>query len=106
MKIKAFRYSGHPVKVEELELFKKEWKEIFDRAHKKCGKDMLRMQKLLSRVESILGNKYKTIEEWDILETVEQWKEKMDLYGNIMVTSHRDTGEILYCIRDEEDGRY
>lgn len=106
MKIKVFRKTGLPVRLEDLNSFKEEWKLIFDKAQDKCLPDMLRLQKLLARLENGLQKKYPTICEWDFLKTQEDWDKVIDEYGNIMVTRSLDSGEMLYCILDEEEVRY
>lgn len=113
MKIKAIRKSGYPVNLEEKDAMINEWRETFDRAFQKCKvkdsdkiPDQLRLQKLLGRLERVIGNKYSTVVDWDLIKSDEEWKNKVTEYGNIMVTTHTGTGELLYVIMDEEDVRY
>lgn len=101
-KIKIFRMSGLPVKEDQLDAYREEWKSGFDKYEKKHGKDMLSLQEDLAKLENELNDKYKTIEEIDFIKTKKAWSDLMDEYGNIMVSRHRDTGEILYIIIDEE----
>lgn len=112
MKVKVIRSSGHPIDTAEIEAYKQDWKELFDKVQEKCkvgtngigsaSVDMLRMQKLLARTEQILMNRYNRVAEWDFIETPEQAKELTDKYGNIMITRRADSGELLYVILDED----
>lgn len=101
-KIKMFRSSGLPVETEKLEDYKQEWKDTFDALNKKHGKDMLSLQEELAVVERELNDKYKTVIEVDFVKTKKAWESLLDEYGNVIVSRHRDTGELLYIIFDED----
>ena len=106
-----FRMSGAPVDVEDFEKFREEWRNAAIKIEEKCkigkdGQDLLRANKLYARVEKILTKKYPTVIEVDFVNTKKGWQNMLDTYGNIIVTKHRHTGELLYMIWDEENGRY
>jgi len=112
MKVKVMRSSGHPIDEADIEAYKQEWRELYDRVQDKCalGKDatgsssvdMFRMQKLLARVEQSLMAKYNRVAEWDFIDTPEKALELMEQYGNIMLTRRADSGDLLYVILDED----
>jgi len=112
MKVKVMRASGHPIDTKDIEAYKQDWRELFDKVEKKCekgknaqgqpAKDMFRMQKLLARCEQILMKRYNRVGEWDLLTTPEQMSEKIDKFGNLMITKRRDSGDLLYVILDED----
>lgn len=101
-KVKMFRTSGLPVDTDKLQAYKDEWKAEFDKAEKKHGKDMLSLQKDLAEVETHLNEKYESVIEVDYLKNKKDWNDMLDKYGNIIVSRHRDSGELLYIIFDEE----
>ncbi len=107
-KIKTMRISGHPIELEDIKAYNEEWKTLFDKAMDKCKvkdsevPDMLRLQKLLAKLEGVLGRKYDRVTEWDFLKTKKAWEVRMEEFGNIMVTKAADTGEMIYVIMDED----
>lgn len=110
-KVQMFRMSGAPVDPEDFESFREEWKNAAIKIEERCklgkdGQDILRANKLYARVERILTKKYPTVIEVDFIKTKKDWNKMMDMYGNIVVTRHRHTNEMLYMIWDEENGRY
>lgn len=112
MKVKVMRASGHPIKLSEIEAYKQDWRELYDRVQRKCqvgedaagfkSVDILRMQKLLARVEQSLMKKYNRVEEWDLLDSPKAMSDKIDEFGNIMLTKRADSDELLYVILDED----
>lgn len=112
MKVKVIRSSGHPIDTADIEAYKQDWKELFDKVQDKCkvgidgtgsaSVDMFRMQKLLARTEQILMKRYNRVAEWDFISTPEQAKQVMEQYGNIMLTKRADSGDLLYVILDED----
>lgn len=112
MKIKVMRASGHPIELEKIEEYKQAWRELYDRIQDKCtlGKsanndkaiNMIRMQKLLARCEQSLMKQYNRVGEWEFLSTPEALSEKIDQFGNLMLTKRADSGDLLYVILDED----
>lgn len=105
-KVKMFRYTGYPVRLEDLEAHKEEFTKSFDKIVAKHSKDMERVQKVCTRVESILARKYPCVIDVEMPSTLKAWKSLTDTYGNVQVSRHRDTGEVLLIIRDEPDYQY
>jgi hypothetical protein len=111
-KVKVMRASGHPLLLEDIEAYKEDFRQLFDKVQDKCtlglnanddpSVAMLRMQKLLARCESILMKKYNRVGEWDFIATPEKAVELMEEHGNIMLSRRRDSGELLYVILDED----
>ncbi len=106
MKIKIFRFSGYPVNPDNKQKLLVERRHAWDRIKEKCGKDMLRMQKLGDRVERYLGKQYPTVEDIEFANTVDKVKEMYEEYGNIMMTTNAETGEVVYCILDAQESAY
>lgn len=112
MKVKVIRSSGHPIELEDIEAYKQEWRELYDKAQDRytVGRaatgdravDTLGLSKLLDRCERILQAKYNRIAEWDFLDTPEKLLEKMEQHGNLMITRRADNQELLYVILDED----
>ena len=100
-KVLVCRQSGYPVENVDAEAFVAEYKDNFDLLEKEHGKDMLKFQEALSKVEKELAAKYKTIAEWDFISDNEGFKKAIDTYGSILVSTHIETGEIMYVIMDQ-----
>ena len=111
-KVKVMRASGHPLDLEDIEAYKQDWRDLFDKVQDKCAigenangdqnQQMFRMQKLLARCERILLNRYNRVGEWEFISSPEQATALMEEHGNIMLTRRRDSGELLYVILDED----
>lgn len=106
MKVSIVRMTGLPVNKEDLTNYKTDFKRVFDKADALCGKDMLRLQKKIAKLEDVLGKKYPTTTEIDFPTTEQAWKDLMNEYGNIVVTRHRDKDEIILAIYDIESVQY
>jgi hypothetical protein len=98
-KIKVVRQSGAPVDMKDLDKYRKEWKDGFDAIYAK-DKDMSRVQEETAAFQEKMNKKYDTIIEWDMLKTEEEWKNTVAEYGSILVSTHKDTGELMYVIMD------
>lgn len=98
--------TGLPVNKQDLLDYKTDFKRVFDKADALCGKDMLRLQKKLAKLEDVLGRKYPTLTEIDFPETEESWKSLLNEYGNIVMTRHRDKDELILAIYDVESVQY
>lgn len=101
MSIKVCRQSGLPIGKEALDEYKVEFKNQYDSIAKECGKDMLEMQKRLKDLDVVMNEKYKTIEEWNLFNSVEEWNKAVTEYGPIAVGSNKDTGELIMIILDQ-----
>lgn len=102
LKIKTMRRSGLPVSPEHLEAYKSEWREGFDMAVSKHGREMLGLNAELAELEKVLNTKYATVVEWDIPATAEETIKLIEKYGNILMARHSETNELVYVIEDNE----
>jgi len=100
------RISGDPVRLNDIKKMKKHWQDVFDAIMLKCklkdsqSVDMLRVNKLADRCERIIQAQYNVTEDWDYLESREQWNEKIKEFGGLMVTKNVETDELVYVIMD------
>lgn len=99
-KIKTVRASGMPVELDKLKEFQDEWKNGFDAIYDK-KKDMTNIQKEVDEFQQRMNEKYDTIVEWDMLKTDDDWKNAIAEYGSILVSTHIETGELMYVIMDQ-----
>jgi hypothetical protein len=106
MKVKIIRQSGLPVDLTDLEKFKAEFRTAFDEAEQRIGKNMLLLQTEIQKIERSLQDKYPTVVEIELPTNSKKWKSAMTEYGNILVSSHRETGEIILVISDQEEVMY
>ncbi len=106
MKVKIIRQSGLPVNLTDLEQFKTEFRTAFDEAEQRIGKDMLTLQTEIQKIERTLQDKYPTVIDVELPTNSKKWKSVMTEYGNILVSSHRETGEIILVISDQEELMY
>lgn len=103
MKVKTVRASGLPVDEEQYNAYKAEWTDIVDKARDKCGFDMLRMQKLLARIENILNKRYTLIDEWEYEVSETEWVRRIEKYGNIMSAITKEDKSLVYIIMDDQE---
>ncbi|MBV6514163.1 MAG: hypothetical protein FMNOHCHN_03753 [Ignavibacteriaceae bacterium] len=101
-KLKVMRLSGRPVDIDELEAYKEKWRITYDKVIERCKLDMLRVHKLLLRVERIMQKQYKLVQDWDLPTTEDTWSELVNKYGAIMVVKNAETGELVLVINDQE----
>jgi hypothetical protein len=106
MKIKVCRMSGLPVELEDMNIYKDEFRRLYDKAERLCKQDMLRLNLKIVKIEKALQAKYPTVQDVDFPTTQESWKELQTKYGNILVSQHRHTGELLFVISDQEEVMY
>lgn len=106
MKVSIFRFSGLPVEMSDRDAYRDEFRRLYDKAEKIAGKDMLRLNKRLVTVEKALCKKYPTVVEVEFCETPEAWKQLMNKYGNILVSTNKNTGDLVFAIDDREEARY
>lgn len=102
MKVKVIRMSGNPVETKRAEEFRKEWVENSDALMEKHGKFGPDIIKALDQLEKDLNDKYSdlSIVQWELPKSGKQWIEKLSEYGNIMVSSHLETGELVLVVHD------
>lgn len=106
MSVKLIRQSGLPVELENLEKFKEEFRRLFDIAERVCRKDNLRMQKKLARIEKVLQDKYPTVIDIELPNSDESWGALQEKFGNILVSRHKHTNEMILIVSDMEDVAY
>ena len=106
MKIRILRQSGLPVNLDDLNNYREKFRTLFDKAVRIAGKDMLRLNKKLVIIEKVLQKKYPTVSEVDLPKTLKGWRDLRAKYGNILVSQHLETEEILFVISDQEEVQY
>lgn len=100
-KIQLMRASGMPVSIENLKLFKDEWREEFHKLEKKHGKDMLGLAKDADELETSLKKKYPNVVHIPFLKTKKAIKEAIKQYQNpITIAINQIDGELVYVIMD------
>lgn len=102
MKVKVFRTSGNPVNPEKAAEYQEEWKSGFDNIWEDESKRVDEKQMLLDSFEKSLRDKYNdlTVETWSLPKTGKAWKDIMSDYGNVMLTTNVENGELLLVIND------
>lgn len=102
--IVVMRYSGTPVSLANLELWKAEWTLGFDIAKAKHGNEMLGLQKDLAELEEQLKLKYPVVEQWPILSNKKVLLAKIDEVGAPIMAARSSDGknELVYIIMDQE----
>ena len=101
--MKAIRYSGLPVNLENLKAWQSEWTLAFDELKLKHGSNMLDLQTDLAVVEKELAKKYPTSEDWSFVKTQKAMKLKIEeVQAPILIAKSSDnSNEILYVIMDQ-----
>ena len=56
--IRLFKKSGRPVDPEDEQKYEENWRLAYDKAEKKCGQNMIKMQRMLQYVQFLLYKKY------------------------------------------------
>lgn len=103
MSIQVIRRSGLPIDVEKLSEFKEEFRTEFDTLNKKHGKDMLSLQQDVAKLEDRLNIKYTTIGNFDFPKSQKKTLELLSKYGNILLTTHAETGKLVFVIEDQDE---
>lgn len=98
--------TGLPVELSDLDNYKNEFRRLYDVASRIAKSDMLRLNRRLVTIERVLQTKYPTVTEVDFPVTVEEWKGLQEKYGNILVSSRNDNGDLLFVISDQEEVAY
>jgi hypothetical protein len=104
LKMKAIRFSGLPVKLENIDAYKAEWTAEFDKLKDVHKNDMLSLQADLLEIEKALMLKYEVTETWEFLKSKKAVKAKMEQYGApIMIAqSSENPNELVYVIMDSQ----
>lgn len=102
MKIRVIRASGNPVDPEQAKKYQDEWKEGFDKLTEKHGKFGPEIQAALDEYEKKLELDYKdlTIANWEFPKSKKAWIDKLSEYGNILVTTNIENGELIFVVQD------
>ena len=56
--IRLFKKSGRPVDPEDEQKYEENWRLAYDKAEKKCGQNMIKLQRMLQYVQFLLYKKY------------------------------------------------
>lgn len=104
MKIKVVRASGQPVDPKKADEYTKAWQEGFDRAVDKFGKFGPEVNDQLDQLEKDLHEQFNdlSIVEWEFPKSKKAWLEKLNEYGQVMVTTNVETGELLFVVLDQQ----
>jgi hypothetical protein len=105
-KVKVCRATGRPVDTENIEKFLEEFRRIYDKAARLCKMDMLRLNRKIAKVENILGKKYPTVIEVDFPNTAKKWQDHLNKYGPTIVTTMRDSQQLVLVIDDVDQTKY
>lgn len=108
MKVKIIRASGNPVDPEKAAAYDEDWRKGFDAICEEHGKYGEATHKALDALEERLKSEYNdlTVLETIMPKTKKGWKELLESYGNVMVTSciedgeHAKTGDLLLVVND------
>jgi hypothetical protein len=102
MKVKMFRLSGNPVRPEQAEAFRQEWQSGFDEISERLGRYGEATNKALDDLEAFLHQKYNdlTIIDQEMPKTKKDWVALLSDYGNVMVSTHVETGELVLVVAD------
>lgn len=116
MQVSIIRRTGFPVELNDVKLYKDEFRVLFDRAENilkrealKLGNripDQLKMQARIAKIQNALTKKYPTVQEVVLPADAESWISLQNKFGNILVTKHRDKDEVILVIEDMEDMSY
>lgn len=101
MKVKTVRQSGMPVILSKKDEYEVEFKEKFDEIQKEVGMDMKAFHEKLEAVDVELASKYDTIVELNLPDSGKKWKNLIKEYGSVLVSTHKDTGEVMLVIMDQ-----
>lgn len=103
MKIKAFRLSGLPVELVDLDAYRKEWHDKYLALETECGKDMLTLQKRAQELEQELIKSYKMIIEVDMPKSAKSWALAIDRFQTplMLARSSVNPKEIVLVICDQ-----
>jgi len=100
MKVKVVRQSGHPVNLEDAKKFKEDFQSEYDKIQAEVGADMKAFHDELIKLDEKMANKYDTIVEWDLPKSGKKFKEIISKYGSVLVSTHKDTEELMLVIMD------
>ena len=98
--VTIIKQSGNPVDAGDVEKFRTEWKEGFDKLFNVDG-DMAVVTEQAQAFEDELMKKYKVERSIELPKSMRAWKKLLEeCQGGIMVDVHKDTGKLLFVILD------
>lgn len=100
MKVKMVKQSGNAVDPEQFAAYEAEFKSKYDLIILEYGRDMKVVHEKLEALDAELSSVYDTIMEVERPSSGKKEKELVAKYGQYMVTTHVDTGELIYVILD------
>lgn len=100
MKIKMVKQSGNAVDLDQFAAYEEEFSARYDVIVLEYGRDMKVVHDKLEELDAELASKYDTIIEIERPKSGKQEKALVDKYGQYMVTTHMETGELIYVILD------
>lgn len=100
MKIKTCKQSGQPVDLKDAEAWEKEFKERYDEILEEMGNDMREVHTALEMLDHEMADKYDTIKEFDYPKSAKKFRELVHEHGSILVSTHKDTGELMFVVMD------
>lgn len=80
--------------------YKANFSRLYDIAERVCKGNMDRLQKKLEHIETLLLKKYPDLIEVEFADTEQKWKSLLAEHGQILVATHKETGELMYVIFD------
>ena len=101
MKVLIARQSGLPVDDSKAEDFRIDWQARFDELKQKNGTDMLAMEKDLELMEKEMEEKYELVSKVELPKSGKAWKEIIETYSGVLVSTHKDTGEVVLIVMDQ-----
>ncbi len=99
--VKVVRQSGAPVFLNKLAEYEDEFKTRYDSIISEVGNDMREVHITLEMLDHELAGKYDTIVEMQLPNNINAAKKFVEEYGSYMVSTHKDTGEVLIVIMDQ-----
>lgn len=101
--MKAFRMSGLPISLADIEACKKEFTEAYDVLAAKHGPDMLALQTDVAEVEKQIQSKYSYVQDWKFLNKKQILAKIEELGCPVLVAkSAQNPKELVYVIWDQQ----
>jgi hypothetical protein len=103
-KLKVYRKSGVPVKLEDREAYQKEWEVFYDKVKTRAGLDMLKTQRMLAFGERQLIKKYNVEVLVEMPKSAKGWEKLIAGYEDTPIMLARTTkgNEVVAIIMDEQ----
>jgi 16S rRNA C967 or C1407 C5-methylase (RsmB/RsmF family) len=102
MKLRTIRFSGLPVKPENLKAYNEEWQTRYDETLAKYSPDMLTIHKELEKLEAELQAKFVQIEANKLPTSRKGWMELINNFEApiMLARSSEDTNELVLVVMD------